>query len=357
MLPQSGRLSALGIVTLIPFVAASVVDPNRLGLGLLAVSYFLLMTCLSGPFFLALEQITGATWSSSIRAVPLGLTRLLPIPALWLFAVILLFPDLHYATDPESLSSTFKEFWQGRLFLIVRSILYLSVWVGFSRLLVNNSLRHDGGGPHPGSKRLSRISVLFLVLFSLTFWLSTQDWILSLTPDWHSTVFAVYNFAGFFLGGIAAIILLSLGLSAKPDSAIKLEERTLLQFGRLLFAISCIWAYLWFSQYMLIWYAHIPWEAGYFVNRLRTDWASLFYLCLTLNWLIPFLALMPHRSKTSPSTLGKIAAVVLIGHWVEIYLMIFPNSTSFAPWFGLPESLIVVTASGALLWTWRRTAG
>lgn len=342
---------------LVPFIVASVLNPERSGLGLLAIAYFLLLLCLSGPFFLALEQVTGATWSFSIQEILRKLARLLPFPSLALLAVVLLFSDLHYPMDSEGSGSAFREVWQNHTFLLLRTVIYLALWIGFSRLLLRSSTDHGGGTGRQEANTPVRGSTLFLVILGLTFWLSTQDWILSLTPHWYSTIFAIYNFAGFFLAGLAMIILLSLRRSAKSiATAARLSVTSLFQLGRLLFAISCLWAYLWFTQYMLIWYAHIPRETSYFISRVNTGWAPLFYLSLTLNWLVPFLALMPRRSKASQPTLGLVAAAVLTGRWIEVCLMVFPDHLPLAPWFALPESLLAILFFGILFLDWIRSS-
>jgi len=104
------------------------------------------------------------------------------------------------------------------------------------------------------------------------------------------------------------------------------NEDHLHDLGKMLFAFSTLWMYIWFSQYMLIWYAHLPEETVYFAQRLHGNWQPLFILNLCLNWVVPFVVLMNRPAKRSRSVLAKVALVVLLGRWLDLYLMIMPLS-------------------------------
>jgi len=163
------------------------------------------------------------------------------------------------------------------------------------------------------------------MVFSVTFTLASVDWIMSLEPMWSSTIFGVYNFAGLFESGLAAIILAALWLERQGPLRGVLTEEHLHDLGKLLFAFSTFWAYIWFSQYMLIWYTNIPEETTYFLRRLHGVWLALFLANVVLNWVVPFAVLLRRDAKRMRRVLGLVAAVVLVGRLLDLYLMIFPS--------------------------------
>ena len=142
---------------------------------------------------------------------------------------------------------------------------------------------------------------------------------------------------GLFCGGRAAVILLALWLERAGPLQGVLHESHLHDLGKLLFAFSVFWMYIWFSQYMLIWYTNIPEETSYFVLRQKNGWFALFIINIFLNWAIPFLVLLRRDTKRHRRTIGLVAAVVLLGRWLDVYLMIFPGVVGESPTFGLWE--------------------
>lgn len=159
--------------------------------------------------------------------------------------------------------------------------------------------------------------------------------VLSLEPDWYSTIFGVYNFAGLFSSGLAAITLLVVWLrwrGSLPRRRVTADH--LQDLGSLMVAFTTFWAYLWFCQYMLIWYANLPEETVYFARRLEGGWEILFLANLVTSWIVPFLLLLPRSSKRNPRTLVSAAAVILVGRILDLHLMIVPATTSGGPSFG-----------------------
>src|SRR5262249_16847742 len=161
-----------------------------------------------------------------------------------------------------------------------------------------------------------------------TCWLASYDWIMSLEPEWASTVFGVYNFAGLFLSGLAAVILLVIWLRRQGPLQAVLNESHLHDLGTLLFAMSSFWMYTWFCQFLLIWYVNKPEETAYLRRRWQGGWAAWLFLDLALNWVIPFLVLLSRRAKCNPRVLGTVAVLVLAGRWVDLFLMIFPSQAA-----------------------------
>ena len=129
------------------------------------------------------------------------------------------------------------------------------------------------------------------------------------------------------------------------------NDEHLHDLGRLLIGFSCFWMYIWFCQYMLIWYSNLPEETFYFEARMHGPWGPIVVLSIFLNWIVPFFALLPKPAKRSSSVMMKIAVVVLIGRWVDLYVMVFPSVIGDVPAFGLLEVLAIcgLAASGSVM--------
>jgi hypothetical protein len=142
------------------------------------------------------------------------------------------------------------------------------------------------------------------------------------------------------------MIVFAVALKKLGPFARVLTEDHLHDLGKLLFAFSTFWAYIWFSQFMLIWYTDIPEESAHFVVRMRGNWWPLFVLNFMINWTFPFLALLPRVTKRTPSLLVKVAVLVLLGRWLDLYLAISPPVMGIKPAFGAWEFGLMMGAVG-----------
>ncbi|MBM3328998.1 MAG: hypothetical protein FJY67_05935 [Calditrichaeota bacterium] len=310
--------------------------PDRTWMDLLMAGLALTTLGLGGIFFVALQYVTGAHWSVVIRRTAEALYSCLPIGAILLGIVLILRPSLYAWTNPESHFEGFKGLWLSRGFFILRAAIYIAIWISLGRKIIGLSRQQDTTRD-PGLTRLAaKWSGLFIVAFALTFWLASVDWLMSLEPHWFSTIFGVYNFAGMFTATLAVISLLVVRLMTRGGLKGLATAEHLHDLGKLLFAFSVFWMYIWFSQYMLIWYANIPEEAVYYTRRMAGAWGSLMLLNVFLNWGLPFLALMSATTKRSGPILTKVATAVLAGRALDIYLMAAP-SAGLEPRIGLAE--------------------
>jgi len=173
-------------------------------------------------------------------------------------------------------------------------------------------------------------------------------------PHWSSTIFAVYWFAGVLAGGTAAItlavvLLIDAGYFAGIAGADVRHD-----LGKLLFAFSTFWAYIWLSQYLLIWYGNLPEETPYYINRTSDRWIAVFLLNLALNWVIPFVALMRRDAKRSASVLKWVAIVMLAGRWLDLYVAVMPEMIG-APDVRLLDVAMVIGCGAAFFLTAARS--
>jgi hypothetical protein len=349
------------VIGSLAMVGAALFAPQRFWSNFLLLSFLLVGLGLAGTFFIALQYMTGAGWGVAFRRVPEALSSALPAGAIGLLAVFFLHPSLypwaHAPASGEEHITGFKAVWLSLPFFRARAIAYLALWTLLSRAIIRNSREQDRDGSDAHTRTNIRYSAMFLVAFGLTFWLASMDWIMSLEPKWSSTMFGVYNFAGLFLSGLAAICLLVIWLSKFSALRDFVTPEHLHDLGKLLFTFSTFWMYIWFCQYMLIWYADITEETRYFILRRSGFWEPVFLLNIFLNWIIPFVILMPVSSKRNPSTLAKVASIVLIGRWVDLYLMIFPPLVGQTPVFGFWEVGTILGGLGLFLMIFQRALG
>ena len=320
-------LTALIIAGCGLFLFGAAGEPQRIWANLLVASYCILILGLGAAVWLALFNVTGARWSEVIRPTVERLTWLLPVGAIGMVMILVAAPSLYpWTHEAGETGSAFQALWLSRPFLLLRAFLCVALWFGLVFLLVQSSRRND-------DSRV-RVSAVFLVVFAITFWLASVDWIMSLEPKWSSTIFGVYHFAGMFVAALAAIIVVAVWSGRLTNQPTPHGTRLTGDLGTLLFSFSSFWAYAWFCQYLLIWYVNNPEETEYFVLRQNDAWHPLFLANVVLNWGVPFVVLLFQRAKESPHVLLGITVVILLGRWLDLYLMVLPPVVSGGPMIG-----------------------
>jgi hypothetical protein len=346
-------LSALVAIGAAAAVAGALVAPARMWASWLLVAYYVLGIGLAGLTFVAIHYTTGSTWSVAIRRVPEALAGTLAMSLAMLGILFIAYPQLYaWTSDPLLASATegplaFKRLWLSWPFFLVRAAVYSAIWLLCAGAIRTRSRRQDEDGDARWTRENVRLSAVFLVLFAITLTLASFDWLMSLEHHWFSTIFGVYNFAGLFQSGLAVIILVALWLERTGPLDGVVNEGHLHDLGKLLLAFTIFWAYIWFSQYMLIWYTNIPEETSYFIRREQGAWFPLSMLNIVLNGVVPFALLLRRDAKRHRTTIALAAAFVLAGRWLDLYVMIFPAVVGESPTFGLWELGLTVGGIGA----------
>ncbi len=319
--------------------------PERVWSNLFVATFYLLTIGLGGTMFVALTYVTGAGWHVAFRRVPEAMAMLVPISGAAVLVVLAMrmrqYGWHHHGTGDAG-TFWFKELWLTPTFWFARSVGYVLIWSVFGEWLVRRSRQQDASSLRSGQTgNLTgniRLSAIFLMAYAVTFSLASADWIMALEPLWFSTMWGVYNFAGMMLSALAVVVLLCILLSKQRgllDGTFNDEH--LHDLGKLLVGFSCFWMYIWFSQYMLIWYANIPEETSYFITRTNGPWGPVVVVSIVLNWLVPFFVLLPKPAKRSRTVMLRVAIVLLVGRWVDLYLMVFPSVLGATPVFGIWE--------------------
>jgi hypothetical protein len=318
---------------------------------------FVWVLVLGSLFFVALHHITRAVWSVVIRRI----AEMFASPV-WVLAIcfvpVLVFLFLHEQfalfpwADPEVVAN--DKVLQGKspylntTFFLIRAAFFFLVWIGFTRFYLRRSIGQDTGeAGEEATARMRKWSGPIILLFALTMTFASFDWIMSLEPHWFSTIFGVYIFAGMVVTSLSAIIITVISLRAKGrlGSGIVTNEH-LYSLGGLLFAFTCFWAYIAFSQFMLIWYGNLPEETVYFVHRVEHGWLAISLVLILLRFALPFLMLLSRPAKMNPRRLVAASIVCIIGELVDLYWMIMPQFYKDGPGFGWAPLLLL---SGLLL--------
>lgn len=318
-------LMAIGAAS---FIGGLFVNAPRAWFALL-VSHSLFMGLGIGAlFFLVVHYLAFAGWNVAIRRVSESFASYLFFAVF--FSVLLLFglDKIYPWTNHELMANDHilhaKMGYFSVPFYTIRVLLFFAVVLFFAWRMLGNSTAQDEEG---GVERLNKqkpLAALFLVLFCPLFTVFAVDLIKSLDPKWFSTMFGVYVFIGFVQASVAAVIVTVRQLQKSGYLQIVTADHYH-DMGKYLFGFSVFWAYIGVSQYLLIWYANLPEETTYYLNRQNPGWVWVSLLLPLLRFVLPFLLLLPRMAKRTPSYLVKIAYIVLFGAWVDLSWMIMPT--------------------------------
>jgi hypothetical protein len=316
---------------------------------------------------LMLQHLTGGGWGVAIRRILEGGTRLMPLLALLFVPVaasVLLGSDALYPwLGPDHQLGGFKGVYLSPRFFIIRAIGYFMIWSLLASLLNKWSLDQDRSPDPRLAGRMQAISGPGLILYALTVTFAAIDWVMSLDPHWYSTIYGFLFIIGQLLSTMALVIVL-LGLLARRPPLAALMTRSLYNdLGNLLMAFVMLWAYISFSQFLIIWSANTAEEAPYYVLRTGGAWGGIALVLVGLHFFVPFMLLLWRKSKRDPRILSGIALGLLAMRFVDLFWLIQPSLTArghggdghpaaTAPlcvsWLDLPLMIVAVAAIGGI---------
>jgi hypothetical protein len=335
-------LSIVGIVigiaaVLFGFLAGDKVMHERTFANLLLMAYYFACVCMSGTFFLAVQYVAQAGWSASILRVPQAMAKTLPIAAVILIVVIsagLYSHNLYHhwhadgLTDPNSANYDSiiagKSVFLNVPFFLGRQVVFLGIYSIFSIMFVKFSYNEDLAGGLNSYRKSFKNACIFLVIYGFTTPVFAFDTIMSLEAHWFSTMFGWYNFAAMWVSSLATIAIILI-LLRRAGYMQWVNNSHLHNLGQFIFGFSIFWTYVWFAQFLLIYYANMPEETVYFYKRFEY-YKFWFFLNLAMNFLAPVLLLMDRDNKRTDAKLLFVSIVVLLGHWVDYYQMIMPGA-------------------------------
>jgi hypothetical protein len=331
-------LAVLGFAT---FGAGLVLEKKRAWFSFLQGHFYFMTLALGGLFFAAIQWLTGAMWSTPVRRVAESFTSYLPFALV--SCVILFFGlhDIYFWTDPSHVKGDIvlehKAGYLNVTFFVIRQLIALGIWLLFAWKMIGRSLRQDETKEVQLTLTNKSWAPLFLILFGISFTMVSFDQLMSLDPHWFSTMFGVYNFAGMLYTTFALTAVLSIYLKRKGALEGIVNENHLHDLGKFMFGFTVFYAYIGFSQFMLIWYANLPEETGYFLRRTAGPWFWVTLFLFVGKFLVPFFWLLPRDAKRSEKTLTRVGLWMLFAHWIDIIWMVNPEFSVKAPTIGWVE--------------------
>lgn len=335
---------------------------RRFWSNLLINGFFFFGIALGALFYLALQYATESGWGvvllriyeGIMSAMPIGISVLLLVFIVGTFEGHHIYPWMDSdIVNPDS--DTFdpiiyaKTAYLNKPFFWIRVVAYFLTFFLFFRWFKKKSRQEDAEGGTKTHFKMYRRAALFLVFFAVFSSTMSWDFIMSIDTHWYSTLFGWYVFSGIWLSAMIMVMMITLYLRKQGHLPL-VKESHIHDVGKWMFALSFLWSYLWFSQFMLIWYANIPEEVVYFVDRIE-NYKILFWGTFIINFVFPMVFLMSADTKRSAGYLIVIGLIIFIGHWFDVFNMIMPG-TLFDQWeFGLLEIGMFMLFLGVFVYT------
>ena len=335
---------AIGLLSIIGLwvTSGSSTDPKeqaRFWASLLQNSVFFLLVVNASMFFVCITTLAWGGWQMSFRRVPEAISAVVPVMGVIAAAILLsiVFGDNHtiyHWTDVEHVKHdeilSHKKGFLNKTFFSVVTILTVVLWslLGWKMRQLSRSIDDEPLATMEERKKYifknTVWAALYIVVFSLTVMSSLPWlWLMSIDAHWYSTMYSWYTFASTFVSGMALIALFVVFLKNNGYLEYTNNEH-LHDLGKFMFAFSVFWTYLWFSQFMLIWYANIPEETVYFQPRAHGIYKGIFWFMFIINFIAPLLILMTRSAKRNYGTITFMALLIIFGHWLDFYQMVFP---------------------------------
>jgi hypothetical protein len=320
---------ATGLLLLVLSAVAGYGNPRQFFFSYLVAFLFFLSLSLGGLIFVLIQFVTRAGWSVAVRRLAEHIMGTLPLLALLaiplLFGLDQLFSWFDSGLVEKDPILQAKTGFLNPSFFYVRTLVYLLGWALLGWWFRKQSILQDKGDPIKITRRLQTASAPAIAWFALTATFFSFDWIMSLDPHWYSTIFGVYFFAGCMIAVLSTLILLVLLLQRHNLLLSLISEEHFHDLGKLLFGFVVFWAYIAFSQFMLIWYANIPEETIWYAHRLAHGWEYVSFLLAAGHFVLPFFLLISRNSKRTRPILIGATLWLLAMHYLDLYWLVMPS--------------------------------
>jgi hypothetical protein len=322
---------------------------------------FFMLIALGTLAFYAIQQVAQAGWSPVLFRVMQGITAYL-LPGAIIFFILLVLTGMHFnhmfvwmadgVTDPSS--AHYDKLIAGKAgylnvpFWLIRAAIFLTGWNLYRYYSRKNCLAQDEATDNSYYKKNFKLSAGFLVFFIVTESIMSWDWLMSLDPHWFSTLYGWYVFASFFVSGITMIAVVTIYLKTKGYLE-QVNSSHIHDLVKFMFGISVFWTYLWFSQFMLIWYANIPEEVTYFKTRIEL-YNLPFFGAVVMNFIFPILILINTDFKRIYWIIIMASIVILFGHYIDFFNMVMPATVGDQWFIGIPEIASICFFGGLFIY-------
>ncbi len=333
---------------------------NKPWAALYVAAFFFFMIALGVLAFYAVQRAAQAGWSPLLFRVMEGITAYLVPGGIVVFVILVLsvmhMNHLFVWMDPEVVEHDAliqgKSGYLNGWFFLLRAVIFLGGWILYREYSRKLSIKQDEASDNANFKLNFRISAAFLVFYLISESMMSWDWIMSVDPHWFSTLFGWYIFASMFVSGITVIAMVTIYLKSKGHLE-QVNDSHIHDLAKFMFGISIFWTYLWFSQFMLIWYSNIPEEVTYYVTRIA-DYRLPFFGMVAMNFVFPLLLLMNSDYKRINWFVIMAGIVILAGHYLDIFNAIMPATVGDQWFIGIPEIGAILFFAGLFIfWVFR----
>lgn len=349
-------LSAMIFIGVLAFIVGLMTDPLRTWQAYLAGLFYFLSLAVVGLFYVAIQFLTKAGWSVLVRRIFESFTAYLPVAALLMVVLAVVGgPSLYQWLNPDIIKTMeesdpllyHKVGYLNPVFFGIRLLVFFGGWLLFQKLIVGSSLLQDKNGDKNIVNTVVPKCVAYIVFFALSYSFLSVDLIMSLEPHWFSTIFGVYLFGGTSQAFFALCILIAIFLIRGGFYNGMVNENHIHDMAKFMLGFTVFWAYIAFSQFMLIWYANMPEETIFFKHRMEGGWAIVSVLLIIFKFVVPFLALLPRWTKRDYNFLIIICSVILITQYFDLHWLIYPNFNDHEVLFSFWEVLIFAGFAGS----------
>ncbi len=351
-------LAAAGLIIII---LSYFLDHTRSAFNNIIGLMFLVSIGLGSLFLVAIEYLGGAVWSTPFRRISEFLAATLIVVPLLAIPLYFNLHDLFHWTHTEVVEADKilkgKAPYLNETFFVIRIIFYLAVWILFYFILTGNSEKQDKSGDQKLTKKNIRNSAIFIPFFGLTITFSAIDFMMSLEPHWFSTIFGVYYFSGTILCALAAGTWLIVTLNERGYLLKGIVKDHYYSLGALLFAFTNFWAYIAFSQFLLIWYANLPEETFWYLMRWDGPWMWVSILLMVVHFAVPYFGLLSQPSKMNPKRLKLMSLWIIFAHLLDLYWIVMPTYSKESVTFGWMELGFPIFVIGLVLIVFNFKAG
>lgn len=326
------KLKITGAVMLLIGIAALVAgfmsDPSRTWSNILLNNIYFLTIAIGGMMFYSIQYITQSSWSAMFQRIPLSLGTFIPFAAVFMLLLYFGLPKIYEwaipgITETDKLIAH-KSPYLNVPFYMVRIVIYFALFIPLWLMLRKLALREDIGSESVYKKNM-QYSKVFIFVAVIFFSFAAIDWIMTIDSHWYSTLFGFRTMVTSMYYGVAVIILLIFFLR-KQGYFTELNKAHQHDLARYLFRFSIVWGYLWFMQFLILWYANIPELTVYYYPRFLGEWQFLFYAELFINFAIPFVVTLSDNIGRNKAVLIGISSLLIIGLWLMLFVQIMPGS-------------------------------
>jgi len=322
---MSQKLILMSFIGILLSIVGYYVDDRFFHSYLVCYLFFITLS-LGGLFFVLAHHMFGADWSVVLRRIAENLMLLVPLMLFLSIPILLKFDYLYEWTNPDFWTHHTllepKTAYLNKTFFFIRVTIYFAIWFFLISRLYTFSVKQKDDSD---KIKMKRFSALGIALFALSVSFFGFDVIMSLDASWFSTMFGVYIFAGCYLSATAFVTLISLFLHSKGILVDEINEKHYANLGKILFAFTVFWAYIGGFQYYIIWYANLPEEIYWFIQRWEGPWKYMSIVLILGHFAVPFFILIFNRLKRNKSVLAVISTLVLIMHWLDMYWLVMPT--------------------------------